>query len=98
MITAKVVGNIWATRKHPSLEGKKLMLIKQYDPSGEKGLGQTQMAIDSGVGAGIGDTVLVIDEGSSCRQILGTKKGPTRTIIVGIVDNISEGKKNYKFH
>jgi microcompartment protein CcmK/EutM len=89
MITAKVVGNIWATRKHASLEGKKLLLIKQYDEEKKDFCGATQMAIDGGVSAGIGDSVLIIDEGSSCRQILGTQKGPTRTIIVGIIDSVN---------
>ncbi|MBN2407522.1 MAG: EutN/CcmL family microcompartment protein [Elusimicrobia bacterium] len=98
MFIAKVVGNVWATRKHPSLEGKKLMLICPVD--GMKGTrsGPVQLAIDHSMDAGPGDTVLIIDEGSSCRQMMGAGKGPTRTIIAGIVDSVSAGNKTKKYH
>ena len=98
MIVAKVIGNVWATRKHKDLEGKKLLLIRQIDELSGKYVGKTQLAIDHLSLAGIGDTVLIIDEGSSCRQIMGTKTGPTRTIIAGIVDIASRGGKTKKYH
>jgi microcompartment protein CcmK/EutM len=97
MILAKVIGNVWATMKHSSLEGKKMLLIQPIDEISGKKNGSVQLAIDS-AGAGIGDTVLIIDEGSSCRQILGTKSGPTRTIIAGIVDQVSSKGNTKKYH
>ena len=94
MIVAKVVGNLWATRKHPSINGKKLLLVQPIDEIKGTPAGSILLAIDHNMDAGLGDTVLVIDEGSSCRQILGTKTGPTRTIIAGIIDQVyNKGKK-----
>lgn len=98
MIVARVVGNVWATRKHPDLNGRKLMLIQPVDGISGKSNGAVQLAIDSSTGAGIGDTVLIIDEGSSCRQIIGTKRGPTRTVIAGVVDQVTENGKVKKYH
>ena len=40
------------------------------------------------VGAGLGQTVLVEDEGNSARQLLSAKDGPIRSVIIGIVDDI----------
>jgi microcompartment protein CcmK/EutM len=40
------------------------------------------------VDAGVGETVLVLDEGSSARQILGLDTGAIRAVIVGVVDEL----------
>lgn len=40
------------------------------------------------VGAGVGETVLILDEGNSARQIFGLDTGPIRAVIVGIVDDV----------
>ena len=40
------------------------------------------------VGAGVGETVLILDEGTSARQIFGLDTGPIRAVIVGIVDDV----------
>ena len=98
MIIAKVVGNVWATRKHKDLDGKKLLLVMPVDSGNGSRAGSTLLAIDESACAGVGDTVLLLDEGSSCRQILGTKRGPTRTIIAGVVDNVSFKGKLRKYH
>ena len=42
------------------------------------------------VDAGIGDRVLLIDEGNSARQILGDPAAPVRTLVAGIIDEIDE--------
>jgi len=49
--------------------------------------GKTVLAVDS-VDAGAGDVVLVADEGNAASQILKMERGPIRTVIVGVVDNI----------
>ncbi len=49
--------------------------------------GQTFLAFDT-VQAGVGDLVLVIDEGNSARTILGDPQAPIRAVVVGIVDDI----------
>jgi len=40
------------------------------------------------VDAGVGDRVLVLDEGNGARQILGNPKAPIRSMVVGVVDSI----------
>jgi microcompartment protein CcmK/EutM len=89
MIVAEVVGSVWGQYKHPSLHGKRLLLVRPIDPITEQPLGDAVMAVDSGVGAAPGSVVLVMDEGSSARQILGDKEAPVRTIVCGIIDKVS---------
>lgn len=87
MLVAKVIGNVWATRKHPGLKNASLLLVKALDPDG-KPFGPATLALDGGQGAGPGDTVLVVDEGGSARKILKNPKAPVRTVIAGIVDEV----------
>ncbi|MEA1940071.1 MAG: EutN/CcmL family microcompartment protein [Candidatus Caldatribacteriota bacterium] len=47
------------------------------------------LALDT-VQAGVGDNVLVIDEGNSSRLIINNPTAPVRTMIVGIVDSVKE--------
>ena len=89
MFIAKVVGNVWATRKHKELRNCKLLLVKQVDTNDKtKFLGDTTLALDGGMDAGPGDIVMVVDEGGSARSVLGNPKCPVRTVISGIVDNL----------
>ena len=53
----------------------------------EEPQGESVLALDT-VQAGVGDTVLVIDEGNSSRLIMNNSTAPVRTMIVGIVDAI----------
>ncbi|MBI4350926.1 MAG: EutN/CcmL family microcompartment protein [Elusimicrobia bacterium] len=89
MFIAKVIGNVWATRKHPGLKGATMLLVKAVDPlNGNKPVGEAQLALDGNQGAGTGDTVLIVDEGGSARKILRNSKAPVRTVIAGIVDKV----------
>lgn len=40
------------------------------------------------VDAGVGDRVLILDEGNSARQILGLDTGEIRAVVVGIIDEV----------
>lgn len=86
MFVAKVIGNVWATRKHPGLKNATMLLVKPLGADG-KPAGEAQLAID-GQGAGVGDTVLIVDEGGSARKILRNSRAPVRTVIAGIVDKV----------
>lgn len=86
MILARVIGNVVATRKHDALHSFKLMLLRQVDPWGAD-TGVEFMAAD-GVGAGPGETVLVVVEGRSAGQALRKSQAPLDAAIVGIVDRI----------
>jgi ethanolamine utilization protein EutN len=93
MFLAKVVGNVWATRKIPVLENKKLLLIQPIDPITGKTAGLTQLAVCHTIDAGIGDTVIILDEGSSAKQHLGTPPTAVRTFVFAIVDQVRQGDK-----
>ncbi|MCX5801900.1 MAG: EutN/CcmL family microcompartment protein [Candidatus Eisenbacteria bacterium] len=86
MFLAQVVGKIVATIKHNDLHGRKILLVRPLDSSLAP-TGKTVLAVDS-VDAGSGDVVLVADEGNAASQVLGMERGPVRTVIVGVVDNV----------
>ena len=48
------------------------------------------IALDA-IGAGHGETVLIIDEGNGARQILADANAPVRSLVVGIVDELEIG-------
>jgi len=88
MFLARVVGNVWATRKVPTLEGKKLLLVQPVDQVSGKTHGKVSLAVCHTIDAGVGDVVLVMDEGSSASQHLGKPSRPVRTFIFGVVDQV----------
>ncbi len=87
MTLGRVIGNVVSTVKHRVLEGYKILIVQPVDPEGRPA-GKTLLALDT-VQAGVGDTVLVNDEGNSARLILGDPMAPVRTLVVGIVDEVS---------
>jgi microcompartment protein CcmK/EutM len=94
MFLADVIGTIVSPVQIPILAHHKLLLLRPLTPRGES-TARTRIGIDR-AGAGVGDRVLVIDEGNSARQILGDPKGAVKTIIVGIVDYVDlEGELVY---
>lgn len=84
MKLAKVVGNIVSTIKTPSHRNAKLMLVTPIDTKGEP-IGGTMVAVDR-FHAGIGDHVLILEEGGSVRDVLENPEGAIDAIIVGILD------------
>ena len=98
MKVARVVGNVWATRKHPALTGSTLLLVKALDGQSGKIAGETVLAVDTQFGAGPGDTVLLLDEGSSARQVLKNPAAPVRLVVCGIVDSQSSAGREAKYH
>ena len=87
MIIGRVIGEITSTINHPFYDGKKLMVVEKITPEG-KAQDDYLIAVDS-VGAGPGESVLIVDEGNSARQIVKSDSGPIRSIIVGIIDEIA---------
>lgn len=80
-----VIGHIWATKKEPSLNGLKFMVVKD-DADGER-----FVAADM-VGAGIGEKVLVVN-GSTARRAVGADDRPVDAAIVGIIDTLEVEKE-----
>ena len=86
MILGKVIGNVVSTIKLPVYQGYKILVVQPVNDK-EEPQGESVLALDT-VQAGVGDTVLVIDEGNSSRLIMNNSTAPVRTMIVGIVDAI----------
>ncbi len=86
MKVARVAGTVVSTIQHRALDGRKLLLCDLLDPAGRP-TGGYLIAVDT-VGAGVGETVLLLDEGNSARQVLGDGRAPVRTVVAGIVDAI----------
>src|SRR5258706_10005226 len=84
MYLARVTGVVVATVKHPHLAGRKLLLVTPEPTPGRPPL-PAVIAVDS-VDAGVGDRVLVADEGNAAAQVLSMPRGPVRAVIVGVVD------------
>lgn len=80
MLICRVTGRVWATKKEPSLEGLKLMVVQQEQD------GKEVVAADT-VGAGIGEMVLVVS-GSTARGIFKSDNTPVDHAIVAILDAI----------
>ena len=87
MILGRVIGSITSTINHPFYDAKKLMVVERIDAGGAA-LPDYLIAVDT-VDAGPGDRVLVLDEGNGARQVLASKDGPVRSVIVGIVDEVA---------
>ena len=86
MIIGTVTGTMHSTINHPFYDSRKLLLVEREDGYGQP-TGAYLIAIDV-VDAGVGQRVLVLDEGNGARQVLASPAGPVRSVIVGIVDAI----------
>jgi microcompartment protein CcmK/EutM len=91
MFLADVVGTVVSPVQIPWLDGGKLLLLRQVLPDGTP-TGKTRVALDR-VQAGVGDRVLVLDEGNGGRQILEDPTAPVKTLVVGVVDYVDENDR-----
>jgi microcompartment protein CcmK/EutM len=86
MIIARVTGTVVATQKDKSHEGRKVLLVQ---PLGVDGLenGAPLLALD-GVDAGVGDRVLVVQEGWSAAATVGRQSAAIDAAVIGVVDRV----------
>lgn len=82
MVTARLIDNIWATRKADSLEGLKFMLAEIIGGGTQNG---KRIVVADIISAGIGDRVLVV-MGSSARRMVGNDDIPIDAAVIGIID------------
>lgn len=88
MIIGTVIGTVVAPIQHPFYDGKTLLLVLAEQPhDGSPAREGTLLAVDR-VGAGVGEKVLVMKEGSSARFLFEQEAAPVRTVIVGVIDEI----------
>jgi ethanolamine utilization protein EutN len=84
VIIARIVGNVVATRKHESHEGKKILLIQPLDLEGQP-LGDVVVAVDA-VDAGVGDRVLAVQDGFAAMTSVGHVDAPIDAAVIGVID------------
>jgi ethanolamine utilization protein EutN len=89
MFLARVIGEVVATIKHRDLAGQKLLLVQPVSHA-DAPAGRPVIAVDA-ADAGPGDRVIVADEGNSAAQVLRRARGPIRTVVVGVVDDVEAG-------
>jgi microcompartment protein CcmK/EutM len=75
-----------STINSPVYEDRRLLLCDLLDESLAP-TGDYLIAVDT-VGSGADETVLILDEGNSARQVLSWPDGEIRAVVVGIVDQI----------
>ena len=87
MKIGRVSGTVVSTINSPVYDNRRLLLCDLLDETGETTSGDYLIAVDS-VGAGAGETVLILDEGNSARQVVDIEDAPIRAVIVGIIDAV----------
>ena len=90
MLIGRVVGNLVSTQKSSKLEGTKLLLVQPLELSGEN-RGPAVLAIDS-VDAGVGDRVLLVQEGHAAQLALGRGVAAVDAAVIGVVDAVDLGR------
>ncbi len=87
MIIARVIGNIVATQKQESHEGKKILLLQPIDLD-DQPMGDVVVALDA-VDAGVGDRVLAVQEGFSAMTSVGHTESPIDAAVIGVIDAVT---------
>ncbi len=85
MQIARVIGSTVSTIKDEKLTGRKLLIVREADESGNP-VGKPYVAVDT-VDAGTGDLVLVA-AGSSARQTSLTRESPVDAVIMAVIDSL----------
>ena len=93
MLIAKVIGTTVSTIKDEKIIGRKLLIVRPTDETGEP-FGKPYVAVDT-VNAGVGDLVLTAS-GSSARQTSITKDRPVDAVIMAMIDSLEvDGKVTF---
>jgi microcompartment protein CcmK/EutM len=86
MFVGQVTGEIVSTINHADYDNRRLLIVDRLDASGSPAGGY--LIAVAAVDAGVGQRVLVLDEGNGARQILGSTTAPVRSVVVGVVDSV----------
>ena len=95
MRLGRVIGSVVATRKDPSLEGVKFLVVENLTLDLEPEGGYV-VAVDA-VGAGANEVILYAS-GSSARQTDITRDRPVDAVIMAIVDSFDARGKTVQLH
>jgi ethanolamine utilization protein EutN len=86
MLIARVIGDVVASQKVPSHEGRKILVVQPLDLDGSD-RGESVLALDA-VGAGVGERVLLSIEGFSAMTAVGRPNSPIDAAVIGVIDHI----------
>ena len=87
MLIGRVIGNVVATQKAPSHEGRKILVVQPLNLDGSN-RGDPILALDA-VDAGVGERVLVVTEGFSAMTAVDRPNSPIDMAIVGVIDAVN---------
>jgi ethanolamine utilization protein EutN len=86
MLIGRVVGDVVATQKVPSHEGRKILLVQPLNLDGSD-RGEPVLALDA-VDAGVGDRVLLTTDGFSAMTAVGRPNSPIDSAVIGVIDDV----------
>lgn len=86
MLIGRVIGDVVATQKAPSHEGRKILLVQPLHLDGSD-RGEAVLALDA-VDAGVGDRVLISMEGFSSMTAAGRPNSPIDMAVIGVIDSV----------
>ena len=86
MLIARVIGDVVATQKHKSHEGRKILIVQPLQLDGSD-RGDPVLALDA-VDAGVGDRVLLTMEGYSAMTSVGRPESPIDMAVIGVIDTV----------
>ena len=86
MFIARVVGDVVATHRHAELSGHTLLLLRRLNLAGREA-GAELSGVDV-IGVGVGERVLVVQEGNAARSLFKSPRIPAQAVVVGVVDRV----------
>ncbi len=86
MLIGRVIGELVATHKHPSHEGRKVLIVQPLNLDGSD-RGDAVLALDA-VDAGVGDRILLPTDGWASSSAAGRPQSPIDMAVIGFIDEI----------
>jgi ethanolamine utilization protein EutN len=87
MLIGRIIGDVVATQKAPSHEGRKILVVQPLNLDGTD-RGDPVLALDA-VGAGVGERVLLVTEGFSAMTAVGRPNSPIDAAVIGVIDSVN---------
>ncbi len=87
MLIGRVIGDVVATQKAPSHEGRKILVVQPLNLDGTE-RGEVLLALDA-VDAGVGEKVLVVTEGWSAMTAVERPHSPIDMAVIGVIDSVT---------
>jgi microcompartment protein CcmK/EutM len=86
MYLARVIGDVVSSHRHENLGHRKLLLVRRLSLDDDEE-GPEVIALDV-IGVGLGEKVLIVQEGNAARALFKDTKIPAQAVVVGVVDHV----------